>query len=487
MKRLRTAAGLVVTLVAARGAAMMPTGPSPEPGLQGVWRVIGAGSAPWTSPRRLTKRDAPLLEYAVEFRDREVKGPPPLACESAKYSSGVSYQDDLFGGKLANDKNGSFARAVNLTSGSPTTFRVICGTSVRDYYVDDNADLVVAEGGVVYTLQRPGGMDPEQYKAGFSGPSFDCTKARTAGEQFICKDASISKADRRLASAYHRLRQTEIAESFATVQASQRAWLNYVLKSCKAAGKMPDDLGQKNDIRSCLDENYTDRAERLDGARVVKSEALLLEPRMRFFSRAKPETEESDIYPWMSGGKSSAAFNAWISRVLELSGKKMDDKQLFAFGNDIPEDMKLYARRTYSVVRFDSKIASLQVLTYDYTGGAHEVLGETSLNWDLIKGRPISLNDVFQKERGWARFATDYCLNDLRDQFQAQGAPGPDRSAVTDVVNDGGNWMFDKDKAIVHFTVYTVASFSGGEFDVDIPYRILKPYMRADAPVLNNP
>jgi hypothetical protein len=37
----------------------------------------------------------------------------------------------------------------------------------------------------------------------------------------------------------------------------------------------------------------------------------------------------------------------------------------------------------------------------------------------------------------------------------------------------------------VHVTVYTVASFAGGEFDVEIPYADLEPYLRAHAPVLS--
>ena len=174
---------------------MMPPGPSPESGLAGVWRVIGAQPAPWARPRRLTKADAPLLEFAVEFRDGEVKGPPPLACRNARYSSGVTYIDGLFGGKLAGDRDGKMTAAVHLSRGSPTTFRVICGNVSRDYYIDDNADMVMAEGDVIYTLQRPTGMDPEQYKAGFSGPSFDCTEAKTAVEQLICIDAQLSKSD----------------------------------------------------------------------------------------------------------------------------------------------------------------------------------------------------------------------------------------------------------------------------------------------------
>ena len=58
---------------------------------------------------------------------------------------------------------------------------------------------------VIYTLERPTGMDTEQYSAGFSGPSFDCTKAKTQGEKLICADAGLAASDKKLAAAYRAL------------------------------------------------------------------------------------------------------------------------------------------------------------------------------------------------------------------------------------------------------------------------------------------
>ncbi len=99
---------------------MMPPGPSPESGLAGVWRFVGAETGPWARPRKLTKKDAPLLEYAIDFETGEVRGPPPLACKSAKYQSGVTYQSEMFGGKLS----AAAARRRSRSSNSEvTTFR----------------------------------------------------------------------------------------------------------------------------------------------------------------------------------------------------------------------------------------------------------------------------------------------------------------------------------------------------------------------------
>src|ERR1700691_2698610 len=127
---------------------MMPAGPSPESGLKGVWRVIRAETAPWARAHTLKKAETPLLEYAVQFKDGEVTGPAPLACNSAQYSSGVTYGDGLFDGRLKGAREDAMAAAAHLSRGSATTFRTICGNVQRDYYIDDDADMVMAEGDV---------------------------------------------------------------------------------------------------------------------------------------------------------------------------------------------------------------------------------------------------------------------------------------------------------------------------------------------------
>jgi uncharacterized protein len=376
----------MLAFVTGAEAQMMPAGPSPESGFAGVWRVIGAVPAPWAAPRKLTKADAPLLEYAVAFADKEVKGPAPLGCAAARYSSGDTYPVHLFGGRLADDRDGARLKTINLSQGETTTYRVLCGSAVRDYYMGDKSDLVMAEGDVIYTLERPAGMNPEQYKAGFSGPGFDCMQAKTAGEQMICTDAALSKADLAMTVAYDRLRKTETPESFATVQAAQRGWIAHVSKSCGANGKMPDDQGAINDMNQCLIDNYGDRAERLDAIKVEKSGALTLEPRMRFFSRATPDTDDADIYPWMTGRAQAALFNAWIAKRLALDKRRMDDKTLFPGDSN----QKLHARRTYRLIRFTPKILSLEIYSEDETGGPPPALNEEKLDWDIANARAQS-------------------------------------------------------------------------------------------------
>ncbi len=467
-------------LLSAAAGPMMPAGPSPESGLAGVWRVVAAKPAPWTKPRTLTKKDAPLLEYAVEFADNEVKGPASLACKGARYSSGVSYQNELFGGKLAADKDGSLTKKIALSDSGATTYRVLCGQTARDFYVDNNYALVMAQGDVVYTLQRPDSGD--QSTAGFSGPSFDCTKAKTTGEQLICNDAALAKADRTLSKAYSALRKTETAESFATIKTAQRAWLAYAMKSCGVEGPMPDAGGDRNRMTDCLTPEYNARTDLLKDLTVEKAGTLTLEPRMRFRTRAAPDTADTDIYPWMNGGPQAAAFNAFVFKALALGQWRTNDKQTFHAGEDMGE-MRLYARRTYTTARFDGRIVSLLVSSDDFTGGNHDALDQSALTWDLAKGRRVMLGDVFAKGQDWKNFAFATCKKDLHEQMQERGAPDLDAAQIRAVVANEGSWLWSADKARVIFMVDTIGGLPGGAFEVEIPLKALRPFMTPDSPV----
>ncbi|MDR3513468.1 MAG: lysozyme inhibitor LprI family protein [Caulobacteraceae bacterium] len=480
MKRLFAGCIALLLAPAATAGPMMPAGPSPDPGLAGVWRVVGAATAPWVKPRVLAKADASLLEYAVEFADGEVKGPPPLMCTGARYSSGVTYRDELFGGKLSADTDGTLTRKVALTGVGDTTFRVFCGQRAVDLYRDDHGALVMAQGDVVYTLQRREGDGG--YTAGFSGPSFDCTQARSTGEQLVCTDAALSKADQVLSRAYAALRMAETPESFATLRTAERAWLSYALKSCGAEKALPGPGGERNRITECLTEEYDARGGLLKDLKVERAGAMTIEPRMRLRTRASPYTEETDVYPWMNGGARATVFNAFVFKTLALDHWRTDDRKAFGAGEDFG-DMHLFGRRTYSVARWDDRIVSLQISTDDFTGGNHDALDRTSVTWDLVENRQVRLGDIFSPGRDWQDFAFDFCKRDLHRQMQERGTPDFDDAEIRAAVASGGSWLWGVDTAQVIFMADFLAGAPGGEFDVEIPLKALVRFMKPEAPV----
>jgi len=483
MSRLFAIAGLITLLFSSAVTAgpMLRPAPEPEAGFAGVWRVIGAKVAPWAKPRKLTRKDAPLLEFAVDFAAGEVKGPAPFACKDTKYSSGVTYQSEAFDGALARDKGRTLAKKLHLGEYQLSTHRVVCGNDGRDFYFDQSADLVTLQGDIVYTLERPTGMDPQQYTAGYSGPSFDCTAAKTSGERLICIDAALSRSDKKLGEAYAGLKRELSSASFATFQSAQRAWLASVMESCGANVPMPETLGDRNVITECLNIAFADRVNLFDGLKAERAGKLVLEPRIRFRAHAKTRVEESNIYPWMTGSPRAAAFNAFIFKTMRLDRWRTDDKDMFRL-DDIGE-MRLFGRRVYTAGRFDGRIVSLQVSTDDFTGGNHDVLGQRSFTWDLAKARLITLDDVFVASGDWKAFVTARCKEELHKQFSEREAADFDGSEIADTLADNGNWLWSANQATIVFLIGTISGTSGGEFDVDIPLKTLKPYMKPDAPV----
>ena len=319
-------------------------------------------------------------------------------------------------------------------------------------------------------------MNPEQYVAGFSGPSFDCVNAKTTADRLICADAGLSKSDRELASAYARLKAKESAESFATVQKAQRGWLDVTIKTCVGDTPMPETLGDRNAIVDCLRDAYDNRVAELSNLTVEKAGALVLEPRMRFRSRAKPGAEESDAHPWMSGGPQAEAFNAFIAKIYALDRWRMDEKG-FLPSDDGDSAVKYHARRSYAVARFDARIVSLQIATDDFVGGNHDMRAQMAQTWDMTKQRQVALDDVFVKGRGWKATVLAYCKRDLHKQFAERESPDLSDEEMAKTIGSSAAWLWGADKATVIFYIDLSGGMPGGEFDVDIPLSTLSPFM----------
>jgi hypothetical protein len=206
---------------------------------------------------------------------------------------------------------------------------------------------------------------------------------------------------------------------------------------------------------------------------------------MRFHARDVPPTEETDVYPFLNGGPQATPFNAFISKSLKLDSWRMDDKSLFRYGTDIPFGEKLHARRTYSAVRFDRRIVSLKVSVSDFVGGHDEEPGETALTWDLANSKVASLGDVFAPATDWKKFVLAYATGRIKKQIAADNATAdPDNWDLPATLADSSRWLWGKDKATVMFTVFLLYGMGEREYDVDVPYSALRPYMKPSAVVL---
>lgn len=470
---------IALLLVAMAGARAEEGNGSPDADFFGFWRVIGAQTAPWVPARPLRAGEAPLIGWTVEFADDALKGPALLGCAPARYRAGQTALSDLFNRRLDRDNYIDQGSQLGFMVDAETE-HVGCGRTQIDYYLTHGGDLLTAAGDVIYRLRKPKG-DPRDFKAGDSAPGFDCVTADNAARKIVCLDLKLSALDRKITEGYRRIESVETPASFVTVRAAQDSWFSSIVQRCNAGGNLPahaDDVAQ---IRDCLADLYPERADLFDGTIPARAGSIALEPRMRFVMRTKPLFTNTDCYPWMVGGPSADAFNAFVTATLEADAQRIDERGLFVPAN-FPVNLALSARRTYAVMRFDTRVVSLQVRTEDYTGGSHEQVNEFSVNWDIVKRKPIGFAELFALDKDGLQFATNIAMKDLARQFGSEAPPRQDD--VAHVVSDPRDWLFSEDAAVVHFPVYSIANFSQGAFDVTIPFAVMKDYLMPNAAVL---
>ena len=289
-------------------------------------------------------------------------------------------------------------------------------------------------------------------------------QGKTAGERAICDDAALSEADRALADAYATLKRLLSRATFETIQAGQRAWLAYAHKSCGGDGLQAEGSGENRHIADCFYAGYESRTARLKDMQLAKAGSSVLEPRMQFRADIRRRIEETDIYPVMSGGPQAAAFNVFISWRFALGTSRINEKEMFQAA-DGSSKMKFHAHRSYSVARFDNRIASLQLTDNDYTGGNRDALSQRSFAWDLTRGRLVTLEDIFAPGKDWQTFAAEKCKESLESQLEDMEQSRIPDEEIAKTVRDSKSWLWGPDKVTIVFMPGTIGGLTAGEID----------------------
>jgi hypothetical protein len=135
-------------------------------------------------------------------------------------------------------------------------------------------------------------------------------------------------------------------------------------------------------------------------------------------------------------------------------------------------------------VRFDGRIVSLRIGVSDFVGGHDEEYGGYALTFDFASGKRVTLDDVFASN-AWRAFVKAYCLKDLRERVEGDEKPADlELSSVDATIASGDNWVWGPDKATVMFTIFMNSGMPAESYDVDIPYAVLKKFMKPNAAVL---
>jgi uncharacterized protein YecT (DUF1311 family) len=312
---------------------------------------------------------------------------------------------------------------------------------------------------------------PPIAKAQETRPSFDCAKAVTAIDKMICADPKLAEADRALADSYTRLQRELSPDSFATVRVVERAWL--LKRAACAPGHVID--GEKlsaEGARQCLANAYEQQGYLID-IPVKNIGSVTLEGRLRVKTWQHPKTDESDRYPWLIGtpAATTTAFNQAIAAELRL-----ERHPFAAAGFDNEPDLSCDFDRSYALHHADERLISLQIEIHHECNIGHGWREESAFNWDLAHNRPLDFAGLFA-DGDWRAAITQFAIKYL------EGEVGDPAGFVADFpIDDPQAWVFDDDGAVLRLG-HGERSGAGASADVEIPYDVLAPLLRPDAPL----
>ena len=300
-------------------------------------------------------------------------------------------------------------------------------------------------------------------------PSFDCAKSGTAVDRLICSDDGLATLDRELAERYDALHRALSPDGLAVLITSQRKWL--ASRNRCASKEVPHDHGV-----TCLSILYGDRTDELN-AKYRTADGLTVESRAMTRRLPTVRVEESDRYPVLLGPKPLVdAFNRYIAQRLSLakgmfaaSGIKLDAK---------PEGDTAFDR-SYEIHRFDDRMLSIEIFESHESYFGHGWRAEYVINWDLRRNRPLRVIDLFLKGTDWQQAVYAFAMKAVREQGDIHD---PESWFNSDAVDDDDAWLFDDDGAIL-LLGHNERSMVGVSADASIPYDVLRPLFRPDAPI----
>jgi len=113
----------------------------------------------------------------------------------------------------------------------------------------------------------------------------------------------------------------------------------------------------------------------------------------------------------------------------------------------------------------NSKLLSLYVDYYQYTGGAHGLTGRHAYNWNLVSGQELALKDIFQANYDYGTVINQY----IREQISLQ----PEIYFTGDMGFQGlkanQDFYLEPGYLVVYFQQYDIAPYASGIREFKIP------------------
>lgn len=306
--------------------------------------------------------------------------------------------------------------------------------------------------------------------------SFDCAKAASPLETAICSDDDLSRYDEVLATAYATALGGLSDKARKTMQAGERAWLDFAPLSCTDDAR-PVTTSFTDDQVSCLADAFRSRITDLEQSRMrglwrfYSRDAfkVLKDPNdPEFGPKVASKTYQS---PRIDGDDPVAtAFNTAMAEQDVASGA------VTASGAIAGDDATTDENTTIKVIAINDQLISLEVDSDWYGhGAAHPNYAINYLHFLIEQKRLLKASDVFDKP-GWEDALGKLVLDQL-DQTVEGGIWEEARADVPKAAADPADWKFSEDGLVVQFQPYEVTAYAAGAPTVTIPWDDLQPYL----------
>lgn len=301
---------------------------------------------------------------------------------------------------------------------------------------------------------------------------FDCDRARTAQEQFVCRTPDLSLLDERLGAVYRAHVRDLSAEAAKAVQAGQRSWLAYWPRVCSMTHRR---VVLDKDSVECAKGEYVRRMQLLSvrsplpGARVYDvSSYLALQPetpgestvaashQLSFpqFERIAPDGPDERFFE---------AVNGWLRQ--DASKWRRDT------GRDHDSSLTTRVEAVGTVV-----LTATDDAYFFGHGAAHGLPVSTFRHFLVPQARALRADDVF-KGFAWQAFVARLAWDDLAMRHPDLAFFVKDREALRELVIDPKRWTFGREGLVLNFAPYEVASFAEGPQEVGIAWRSLVDHL----------
>ena len=128
----------------------------------------------------------------------------------------------------------------------------------------------------------------------------------------------------------------------------------------------------------------------------------------------------------------------------------------------------------YETTFKNSKILSIPITFYTYTGGAHGNTIKEPYNFDLSTGNKIRLNNIFKENFDYKPLLKEYIKSTIEEDPDIFF---DDAMSVIDKLDNNQKFYITNENLVVYYDLYEIAPYSSGIIEFKIPLAELKPYL----------